>query len=123
LHGPPGCGKTLLAHAIAGELGVSFFRVSAPEITSGVVGAAEKKIRSIFESARAAAPSLVFIDEIDAIAPKLEAGSRGMERRVVAQLLTAIDRLGDPEADNGEVGGLESEDHDSEGEQEDEEDM
>lgn len=106
LHGPPGCGKTLLAHAIAGELGVSFFRVSAPEITSGVVGAAEKKIRSIFESARQAAPSLVFIDEIDAIAPKLEAGSRGMERRVVAQLLTAIDRLGDLEPDAGEVGGV-----------------
>lgn len=84
LHGPPGCGKTMLAHAIAGELGVAFFRVSAPEIASGVVGAAEKKIRAIFDSARSAAPALIFIDEIDAIAPKLEAGSRGMERRVVA---------------------------------------
>ena len=69
LHGPPGCGKTLLASAIAGELGVQFFKVSAPEVVSGMSGESEAKIRSLFKEAREAAPALLFIDEIDAIAP------------------------------------------------------
>lgn len=93
LHGPPGCGKTLLAHAIAGELGVYFRKVSAPEIVSGMSGESEEKVRQIFEDAMTMAPSLIFIDEIDAIAPKRENAQRGMERRIVAQLLTCLDNL------------------------------
>ena len=93
LHGPPGCGKTSLANAIAGELGVAFLRVSAPEIVSGMSGQSEQKVRSLFEEAIAKAPCLVFIDEIDAITPKRETASRGMERRIVAQLLTCLDSL------------------------------
>eukprot|EP00741_Cyanophora_paradoxa_P002014 tig00000525_g1953.t1 len=94
LHGPPGCGKTLLAHAIAGELGVPFLKISAPEVVSGMSGESEAKIRSLFASARAVAPCLVFIDEVDAITPKRETASREMERRIVAQLLTSMDEIG-----------------------------
>ena len=86
LHGPPGCGKTSLANAIAGELGVAFLRVSAPEIVSGMSGQSEQKVRSLFEEAIAKAPCLVFIDEIDAITPKRETASRGMERRIVVSV-------------------------------------
>lgn len=93
LHGPPGCGKTLLACAIAGELGVGFVRVSAPEVVSGMSGESEAKIRQIFKEAREAAPALLFIDEIDAIAPKREAAQREMEKRIVAQILTCMDEL------------------------------
>ena len=93
LHGPPGCGKTTLANAIAGELGVAFLRVSAPEIVSGMSGQSEEKVRKLFEEAIACAPSLIFIDEIDAITPKRATASRGMERRIVAQLLTCMDSL------------------------------
>jgi ribosome biogenesis ATPase len=93
LHGPPGCGKTLLACAIAGELGVGFVRVSAPEVVSGMSGESEAKIRQIFKEAREAAPALLFIDEIDAIAPKREAAQREMEKRIVAQMLTCMDEL------------------------------
>ncbi|KAI9246703.1 P-loop containing nucleoside triphosphate hydrolase protein [Phascolomyces articulosus] len=93
LHGPPGCGKTRLAHAIAGELGVPFLNISAPSIVSGMSGESEKKIRDVFEDARTHAPCLLFIDEIDAITPKRETAQREMERRIVAQLLTCMDDL------------------------------
>ncbi|KAK9760047.1 Ribosome biogenesis ATPase rix7 [Basidiobolus ranarum] len=93
LHGPPGCGKTLLANAIAGELGVPFLSISAPSVVSGMSGESEKKIREIFQEASEMAPCLMFIDEIDAITPKRETAQREMERRIVAQLLTSMDDL------------------------------
>ncbi|CAO3621780.1 unnamed protein product [Cunninghamella blakesleeana] len=93
LHGPPGCGKTRLAHAIAGELQVPFINISAPSIVSGMSGESEKKIRDVFEDAKSNAPCLLFIDEIDAITPKRETAQREMERRIVAQLLTCMDDL------------------------------
>ena len=93
LHGPPGCGKTQLATAIAGELGISFLQIAAPEVVSGMSGESEAKIRQLFQDAKARAPSLIFIDEIDVITPKRENASREMERRIVAQLLTSMDEL------------------------------
>ena len=93
LHGPPGCGKTLLACSIAAELGVAFLRISAPEVVSGMSGESEAKIRSLFKEAADSAPALIFIDEIDAIAPKRETAQREMERRIAAQLLTCMDEL------------------------------
>nr|CAG8577543.1 13413_t:CDS:10 [Entrophospora candida] len=100
LHGPPGCGKTLLANAIAGELGVSFISISAPSIVSGMSGESEKKIRDVFEEAKDQAPCLIFVDEIDAITPKRETAQREMERRIVAQLLTCMDDLSWEKTDN-----------------------
>ena len=94
LHGPPGCGKSLLANAIAGELDIPYFKVSAPELVTGTSGDSEARIRSLFEAAVAAAPSLVFIDEIDAITPKRDGSQRGMDKRIVAQLLSCMDSLG-----------------------------
>jgi ribosome biogenesis ATPase len=94
LHGPPGCGKTLLVHAIAGELGVNFLKVAAPEIVSGMSGESEAKVRSLFEEAIQASPCLLFLDEIDAITPKRENAGKEMERRIVAQLLNSMDELG-----------------------------
>ena len=101
LHGPPGCGKTALAHAIAGELGIPFMKISAPEVVSGMSGESEQKIRTLFADALEHAPSILFIDEIDAITPKRATAQREMERRIVAQLLTCMDSLstsvsGDP---------------------------
>ncbi|KAH9955936.1 ribosome biogenesis ATPase RIX7 [Russula dissimulans] len=93
LHGPPGCGKTMLANAIGGELGVPFISVSAPSIVSGMSGESEKTLRETFEQAKRVAPSLLFIDEIDAITPKRESAQREMERRIVAQFLTCMDDL------------------------------
>lgn len=93
LHGPPGCGKTALANAIANECGVAFIKVSAPEIVSGMSGESEAKVRQLFQEAVAVAPCIVFIDEIDAIAPKRETAQREMERRIVAQMLTCLDDL------------------------------
>eukprot|EP01043_Picozoa_sp_COSAG02_P050253 COSAG02_NODE_5145_length_4593_cov_2.615487_1_plen_934_part_00 len=93
LHGPPGCGKTLLANAIAGELGVPFFKLSATEVVAGTSGESERLIRSLFEQAKANAPALLFIDEVDAITPKRENAQREMEKRIVAQLLTSMDEL------------------------------
>jgi ribosome biogenesis ATPase len=89
------CGKTHLANSIAGELGVPYFRVSAPELVSGMSGESEARIRELFQAASDSAPSIVFLDELDAIAPKRgESGaSRGMEKRMVAQLLTCMDML------------------------------
>lgn len=91
LHGPPGCGKTKLAHAIANETGVPFYKISATEIVSGVSGASEENIRDLFLKAHTTAPSIVFIDEIDAIASKRENLQREMERRIVTQLMTCMD--------------------------------
>ncbi|KAG8752976.1 hypothetical protein FRC11_007836, partial [Ceratobasidium sp. 423] len=93
LHGPPGCGKTMLANAIAGELGVPFISVSAPSIVSGMSGESEKTLRDTFDEAKKNAPCLLFIDEIDAITPKRESAQREMERRIVAQFLTCMDDL------------------------------
>uniref|UniRef100_A0AC11BWQ1 Nuclear VCP like n=1 Tax=Ovis aries TaxID=9940 RepID=A0AC11BWQ1_SHEEP len=93
LHGPPGCGKTLLAHAIAGELDLPILKVAATEVVSGVSGESEQKLRELFEQAVSSAPCILFIDEIDAITPKREIASKDMERRIVAQLLTCMDDL------------------------------
>ncbi|XP_020253210.1 cell division control protein 48 homolog C-like [Asparagus officinalis] len=91
LHGPPGCGKTRLAEAIANEAGVPFQKISAPEFISGVSGASEETIRDRFKEAYRTAPSIIFIDEIDAIASKRENLQREMERRIVTQLMTCMD--------------------------------
>lgn len=94
LYGPPGCGKTTIANALAGELQVPFINISAPSVVSGMSGELEKKLREIFEEAKTLAPCLVFMDEIDAITPKRDGGAqREMERRIVAQLLTLMDEL------------------------------
>ncbi len=99
LRGPPGCGKTHLARAIAGELNVGYYQVSAPELVGGVSGESEMRVRTLFESASDNAPSIIFIDEINSIAPKRGKGSggggggRGMEKRIVAQLLTSMDSI------------------------------
>lgn len=93
LHGPPGCGKTMIANAFAAELGVAFIALSAPSIVSGMSGESEKALRDHFEEAKKMAPCLVFIDEIDAITPKRESAQREMEKRIVAQLLTCMDDL------------------------------
>ncbi|CCM04672.1 uncharacterized protein FIBRA_06858 [Fibroporia radiculosa] len=100
LHGPPGCGKTLLANAIAGELGVPFINISAPSIVSGMSGESEKTLRDTFEEAKRVAPCLLFIDEIDAITPKRESAQREMERRIVAQFLTCMDDMSWDKTDN-----------------------
>ncbi|KAK1321698.1 hypothetical protein QJS10_CPA03g00107 [Acorus calamus] len=96
LCGPPGCGKTSLAHAIANETGVPFYKISATEVVSGVSGASEKSIRLLFRKAYRSAPSIVFIDEIDAIASKREDLHREMERRIVTQLMTCMDESHQP---------------------------
>ncbi|PGH31323.1 ribosome biogenesis ATPase [[Emmonsia] crescens] len=93
LHGPPGCGKTMIANAFAAELGVPFIAISAPSIVSGMSGESEKALRDHFEEAKKVAPCLIFIDEIDAITPKRESAQREMEKRIVAQLLTCMDDL------------------------------
>ncbi|NXJ60316.1 NVL protein, partial [Rostratula benghalensis] len=93
LHGPPGCGKTLLAQAIAGELELPMLKVAATEVVSGVSGESEQKLRELFEQAVTSAPCVLFIDEIDAITPKREVASKDMERRIVAQFLTCMDDL------------------------------
>jgi ribosome biogenesis ATPase len=93
LHGPPGCGKTMIANAFAAELGVPFISISAPSIVSGMSGESEKALREHFDEAKKIAPCLIFIDEIDAITPKRESAQREMEKRIVAQLLTCMDEI------------------------------
>jgi transitional endoplasmic reticulum ATPase len=93
LHGPPGTGKTLLAKAVANETEANFILLNGPEIMSKFYGESEKKVRDIFEDAEKNAPSIIFIDEIDAIAPKREEVTGEVERRVVSQLLTMMDGL------------------------------
>src|SRR3989338_11350759 len=93
LHGPPGTGKTLLAKAVASETNAHFIHLDGPACMSKYVGEAEKRIRDIFEEAEKNAPSIIFIDEIDAIASKREESYGEVERRVVAQLLATMDGL------------------------------
>jgi transitional endoplasmic reticulum ATPase len=93
LHGPPGTGKTLLAKAVANECGAEFFSIAGPEIMSKYYGESEQRLREIFENARDNAPSIIFIDELDSIAPRREEVTGEVERRVVAQLLTMMDGL------------------------------
>ena len=95
LYGPPGCGKTLIAKAVANETDAYFTHISGPEIMGKFYGESEARLRKVFEDAQAHAPAIVFIDEIDAIAPKREemGGEKQVERRVVAQLLALMDGL------------------------------
>ena len=93
LHGPPGCGKTLLAKAVANESGAHFIAINGPEIMSKFYGESEARLREVFREAQENAPAIIFIDEIDAIAPKREEVTGEVERRVVAQLLALMDGL------------------------------
>ena len=95
LYGPPGTGKTLMAEAVANESGASLFSVRGPEIMGQYYGQSEERLREIFKEAEENAPSIVFLDEIDSIAPSRDDVSGEVERRVVAQLLTLMDGLGD----------------------------
>jgi len=93
LYGPPGTGKTLIARAVANESGASFYTINGPEIMSKFYGQSEENLRKTFEEAEKNSPSIIFIDEIDAIAPKREEVHGEVERRVVSQLLTLLDGL------------------------------
>src|SRR4030066_28598 len=93
LHGPPGCGKTLLARAVANESEANFYSINGPEIMRKFYGESEARLREIFQQAQQNAPSIIFIDELDAIAPKREEVTGEVERRVVAQLLALMDGL------------------------------
>jgi transitional endoplasmic reticulum ATPase len=93
LHGSPGTGKTRLARAVANESEASFFTINGPEIMGSAYGESEKRLREVFEEAAKAAPSIIFIDEIDSIAPKRGQVSGEAEKRLVAQLLTLMDGL------------------------------
>ena len=99
LHGPPGTGKTLIAKAVANEIDASFHTISGPEIMSKYYGESEEQLREVFEEATEEAPAIVFMDELDSIAPKREEAGGDVERRVVAQLLSLMDGL----EDRGEV--------------------
>ena len=93
LHGPPGTGKTRLARAVANESDASFFHIAGPEIMGSAYGESEKKLRELFEEAAKSAPSIIFIDEIDSIAPKRGQVSGEAEKRLVAQLLSLLDGI------------------------------
>jgi transitional endoplasmic reticulum ATPase len=93
LHGPPGTGKTLLAKAVANETSANFYSIGGPEIMSKFYGESEERLRNIFQEAQKNAPSIIFIDELDSIAPKREEVTGEVERRVVAQLLSLMDGL------------------------------
>ena len=95
LYGPPGCGKTLLAKVLASESEANMFPINGPEIMNKYYGETEAKLRDIFKEAKDNSPSIIFIDEIDAIAPKREEAYGDVEKRVVAQLLALMDGLND----------------------------
>ncbi len=95
LHGPPGCGKTLIARTLAEIAGVRFFSISGPEIINKYYGESEARLRKLFDQAQREAPAILFIDEIDALAPKRDQSFGDLEKRVVAQLLTLMDGLDD----------------------------
>lgn len=100
LHGPPGSGKTLLAHAIAGQLKIGLVEVPATELVAGVSGESEERIREVFEQAAVLSPCVLFIDEIDAISSNRVNAQKDMERRIVAQLLSSLDNL--PKLEGGD---------------------
>jgi transitional endoplasmic reticulum ATPase len=93
LHGPPGTGKTLLAKAVANETNASFYTIGGPEIMSKYYGESEERLRNVFNQAEKNSPSIIFIDEIDSIAPKREEVTGEVERRIVAQLLSLMDGM------------------------------
>lgn len=93
LYGPPGCGKTLIGRAVANETGAFFFLINGPEIMSKMAGESESNLRKAFEEAEKNAPAIIFIDEIDSIAPKREKTHGEVERRIVSQLLTLMDGI------------------------------
>ncbi|XP_068618960.1 peroxisomal ATPase PEX6 isoform X2 [Battus philenor] len=99
LYGPPGCGKTLVAKAVSTELNVSFLSVKGPELLNMYIGQSEENVRKVFESARASSPCIVFLDELDALAPRRGAAgdSGGASDRVVSQLLAEVDGVSDGE--------------------------
>ncbi|PIO71472.1 ATPase, AAA family [Teladorsagia circumcincta] len=114
VHGPPGCGKTLFAQAVAGQFDLPMIQLAATELVSGVSGDTEEKIRQLFIIAKQSAPCVLILDDIDAIAPRRETATREMERRVVSQLSNSLDELHGPTraksiserisiADDGEV--------------------
>ncbi|EAT48909.1 AAEL000081-PA, partial [Aedes aegypti] len=100
LHGPPGSGKTLLAHAIAGQLKIGLIEIPATELVAGVSGESEERIREVFEQAAVLSPCVLFIDEIDAISANRVNAQKDMERRIVAQLLSSLDNL--PKLEGGD---------------------
>ncbi|CEL99139.1 unnamed protein product [Vitrella brassicaformis CCMP3155] len=93
MHGAPGCGKTMLARAIAAETGAYFFTINGPEIMSKLAGESETNLRKAFENAQEHAPAIIFLDEIDSIAPKREKAGGEVEKRIVSQLLTLLDGI------------------------------
>uniref|UniRef100_A0A183CEM4 Nuclear VCP like n=1 Tax=Globodera pallida TaxID=36090 RepID=A0A183CEM4_GLOPA len=105
LHGPPGCGKSAFAMALAGELRLPILSVSSTELVAGISGESERKIRTLFSEAKIASPALLLIDDIDVIAAKRENAQREMERRIVTQLIASIDELSSCENGRTEDGG------------------
>ena len=93
LYGPPGTGKTLLAKAVANETNANFYSIGGPEIMSKFYGESEERLRETFKQAQENSPCIIFIDEIDSIAPKREEVSGDVEKRVVSQLLTLMDGI------------------------------
>ncbi|CAG2100250.1 unnamed protein product [Medioppia subpectinata] len=99
LHGPPGVGKSAIVEAIANDLHIPYLRCGATEIVAGISGESEAKIRELFSLAQSMKPCILFIDEIDSITPKRDNASKEMERRIVTQLLTSLDGLGNSDSE------------------------
>src|SRR5436305_12675585 len=93
LYGPPGTGKTLIARVVASETNAAFFVINGPEIINKFYGESESRLRSVFQEAQKRAPSIIFIDELDALAPKRSETGGEAERRIVGQLLALMDRI------------------------------